>query len=148
MNQNVSTLKDKALDWAFAAAIGLEIYWKEDLDVMDRKDVESLGKDNQIVTVSDVTHELRLLGSNGDHPWIPTRNWSQASIVWGRSGVQVTHLTPAARNRRSSTMIGEGNYEVRIGQTVVRSNAPLLALCRAMVIEKFGTQVDIPDELV
>lgn len=151
MNQNVSTLKDRALDWAFAAALGLDIYHQEDLEALGKKESKKLGQDEPVIIIEGdlITGNLMYVHGASRINWWPSRNWSQAmSKIWTTRGVSISYLSPEQYNKRSSTVVGDGHYEAHIGKTSVRANNPLQAICRAVIVDKFGVNLGVPDELI
>lgn len=134
------------LDWAFAAAVGMEIYTPEDRQAMKPKDLKAL---DQLVPVIHIGVEGTLLRSymGKTVKWHPTEDWNQASVIWNRARVSLGRLDASAQNRKSVNCIGNGQFEAHVNGRIVRAETHLVALCRATVLEKFGATIEIPDEL-
>lgn len=143
MIKSVSGLDNKQLDWAFAAAMGYEIYQPEDIEALGVKETKNLSK---VKPVLHLSADGLLVLCNGNHKsqYSPTLSWNHSASVWSKTGTTLTNLTDSARNQYGSGTVGTGRYEARVGATVVRDDVALVALCRAVVINKFGSAVELP----
>jgi hypothetical protein len=112
-------LTGPALDWAVAKAAGIEID-------------DSRGK------------ELRVSVCAGlQSPWVPTVNWHQC-------GPLIESLGDLSMTRRYSDdwLVLELEYQGEIATWMARGSTMLIAICRALVVSKFGETVLVPAELL
>ena len=142
----ITRLTDTQLDWAFAVAVGMEVYTPEDRSALKTKDLKELDAKHPVIHIS--TEGAMLLSTRGKTvPWRPTEDWNQASIIWNRAHVSIGRLDHAAQNRKSQGCVGNGQYEAHVNGRIARAPTHLVALCAATVLDKFGAAIDIPDEL-
>jgi len=76
--------------------------------------------------------------------WNPTENWDQVTEFWSDPNAGVRRVHPTTP--RPVSCIGDGAFEATRGNFVARGATQLDAVCRVMVLQAFGSEVDVPAE--
>lgn len=82
-------------------------------------------------------------------PWQPTQDWSQVARFWEVPGSMVERVEPKTRLTRPEVTgtVGQGAYLARYKGYLAKGDTALQAVCRVMVLESFGQDIDVPESL-
>lgn len=127
VNVRVDILRGAALDWAACKALGSEPV------------VEDWGGPHPFVVLSD--H-----GAFEMVPWEPSSNWCQGGPIIQHHNIAVW---PEANGKYSAGFCtGSRHAELDLPGIVLEGETALMAICRALVVAKFGEVVEVPSVLI
>lgn len=82
-------------------------------------------------------------------PWQPTQSWPQVVSFWAAPGSMVERVEPRISLTRPDVTgtVGQGIYLARYKGYLAKGDTPLEAICRVMVLEAFGQDIDVPGDV-
>ncbi len=141
--KNVMSMDDNDLNHAFAITLTLNIITERKFQQLTEKERQRCGQRSGTVIISPDNH-LHLLRHGIDFIWNPIGSIEQATLAWERSRTwKATRLSKAQAVFRASETHGEGHFEAKIEQTLVRSKVSIQkAIVQAFIIEKYGVSFE------
>ncbi|MDC9607201.1 phage protein NinX family protein [Xenorhabdus griffiniae] len=150
MKIKTSALTGRALDWAVARAIGMDIYIcgrsrDDEYGWIGNYNVTEAAFEKPIITVG-LCGEVRIEFQAEAKPYSPSTDWAQCGQLIDKYIDDLTHMAFRGdhwvANCRAARI---GDFSIFKTQT---GDTPQIAICRAVVAAKLGDEVEIPDELV
>lgn len=136
-------LTGRPLDWAVAAAEGLDVV------------LQQIGDSLNAVAIKGSPVVTRLGRSQPVTPWNPTTRWDQCGPLIEKYAIKLVMIddcTDDAKPRwvaeAGAECIWEANPNVHMQENGGVGGAPLVAVCRAIVLAKAGAVVMVPKVLM
>ena len=123
MDVNVNDLTGMALDWAVGMAIGKPLVIRSPIGQPDGPRV--------------VWEQV------GDHGGVV---WFAPSINWAHGGPLIERFKPDMKIGNDGRLVALLHNDTDV--TISRGETYLIALCRAIVADRMGSVVNVPDELL
>ncbi|MDC9607189.1 phage protein NinX family protein [Xenorhabdus griffiniae] len=149
MKIKTSELTGRALDWAVALAIGMDIYIcgrsrDDEYGWIGNYNVAAAAFKKPIITVS-LCGDVHIEFQAEVKLYSPSTDWSQCGQLIDEYLDSLTRMSidsPWVASCKAVTVDDFSIWKVQTG------DAPKIAICRAVVAAKLGDEVEIPDELV
>ncbi|MBD1229113.1 phage protein NinX family protein [Xenorhabdus griffiniae] len=143
MKIKTSELSGRALDWAVARAVGMDIYmvnhYDDEYAWIGNGRVREAAFKKPVITVG-MCNNVHVEFEGESKKYSPSTNWGQCGQLIDEYGIQFIWVSDATIEASSYLMD-------KLVISEFGSNH-LEAACRLIVLGKLGDEVEIPDELV
>ncbi|WP_338804444.1 phage protein NinX family protein [Xenorhabdus griffiniae] len=140
MNIKTSALTGRALDWAVARAVGMDIYmvnhYDDEYAWIGNGRVREAAFKKPVITVG-MCNDVHVEFEGESKKYSPSTDWSICGQLIDEYGIQFIWVSDATIEATSYLLNG-----AEFGRSHLK------AACRLIVFDKLGDEVEIPDELV
>ncbi|MEQ1977134.1 phage protein NinX family protein [Xenorhabdus sp. SGI240] len=150
MKIKTNALTGRALDWAVARAIGMDIYIcgrssDDEYGWIGNYSVWKKSCEQPVITIG-LCNDIHIEFAGKSKPYSPSTNWEQCGQLIERYIDDLTHMAFRGDHWVANCRaVRVGDFSIFKTQT---GDTPQIAICRAVVAAKLGDEVEIPDELV
>ncbi|WP_340615823.1 phage protein NinX family protein [Xenorhabdus entomophaga] len=145
MKIKTSELTGRALDWAVARAVGMDIYmvnhYDDEYAWIGNGRVRQAAFEKPIITVG-LCNDVHIEFEAESKPYSPSTDWARCGPLIEKHHVELNFNSVS---EEWSAYIF--NFE-ELESVIEDGDTPQIAICRAVVAAQLGDEVEIPDELM
>ncbi|MDC9615841.1 DUF2591 family protein [Xenorhabdus khoisanae] len=150
MKIKTSALTGRALDWAVARAIGMDIYMANHYDDeyawIGNYSVWKKSREKPIITVG-LCNDVHIEFEAESKPYSPSTDWAQCGPFIEKYEIEISPIMGGSYCAGLSITEGALCPDDYVSIDMC-GDTPQMAICRSVVAAKLGDEVEIPDELV